>query len=77
MAILQINPDDSHRADFQNGHFFPNFNMADHPRRLLVESYGTFRDQQDKAEDTRGERFLRNTINYNLLSSLGQEPIRK
>jgi hypothetical protein len=55
MVILHINPDDSYWTDFQNGHFYPNFNMADHPRRFLMQSYGSFRDQKDKVDDTRGK----------------------
>jgi hypothetical protein len=46
MAITHINPDDSHRAGFQNGYFYTNFNMADHPGRPLVKSYWSFRDKQ-------------------------------
>jgi hypothetical protein len=46
MAIPHINPDDGYRAGLQNDHFYSNFYMADHPRKFLVQSYGSFRDQQ-------------------------------
>jgi hypothetical protein len=39
MAIPTIIPDEGYRAGFQNGHFYPNFDVADHPRRFLVQSY--------------------------------------
>lgn len=45
MAILQINPDNSDWADFENDHFYPNFDVADHPRRNLLQSYDSFRDE--------------------------------
>jgi hypothetical protein len=45
MAIPHIDPGDSHRAGFQNGNFYPSFDVADHLIRFLVQSYGNFKDQ--------------------------------